>query len=38
MARQFGVPIRYVGIGEGLEDLQEFSAAEFLDALVPTAT
>lgn len=29
-----GVPVRYVGLGEKLEDLQEFGAAEFVEALL----
>jgi fused signal recognition particle receptor len=27
------VPIRYIGIGEGVEDLRTFSAEDFADAL-----
>jgi fused signal recognition particle receptor len=34
IARQLGVPIRYIGVGEGLEDLREFDAADFVDALL----
>ncbi len=30
---ELGVPIRYVGIGEGVEDLRPFVAEEFIDAL-----
>jgi fused signal recognition particle receptor len=29
-------PIRYIGIGEGIEDLQPFNAREFVDALFST--
>jgi fused signal recognition particle receptor len=29
-----GIPIRYIGIGEGIEDLQEFDAKLFIDALL----
>jgi fused signal recognition particle receptor len=29
-----GVPVRYVGVGEGLDDFGEFSPAEFVDALL----
>jgi len=29
-----GVPVRYVGLGERTEDLQEFGAAEFVEALL----
>ncbi len=35
LAREFGVPIRYVGIGEKLEDLRIFDAAAFVDGLLP---
>jgi fused signal recognition particle receptor len=28
-----GVPIRYIGIGEGIDDLQDFNAENFVDAL-----
>ena len=33
LADEFGIPVRYVGVGEDLEDLREFSAEEFVDAL-----
>jgi fused signal recognition particle receptor len=28
------IPVRYIGIGERVEDLREFSAAGFVDALL----
>jgi fused signal recognition particle receptor len=31
---QLAVPVRYVGVGERPEDLQEFGAAEFVEALL----
>jgi fused signal recognition particle receptor len=31
--RELGVPVRWVGVGEGVEDLQLFDAAKFADAL-----
>ena len=34
IARELGVPIRYIGIGEGAQDLQPFRAAEFAAALL----
>jgi fused signal recognition particle receptor len=34
--RELGLPIKLVGVGEHLEDLQEFDAAAFADALVAT--
>jgi fused signal recognition particle receptor len=35
LAREFGIPIRYAGIGEGPEDLRVFDAEAFVDALLP---
>jgi fused signal recognition particle receptor len=34
IARQKPIPIRYIGVGEGLEDLQPFDAEEFVSALI----
>jgi fused signal recognition particle receptor len=31
---ELGIPIKLVGLGEGAEDLVDFDAAEFVDALV----
>ncbi len=31
---ELGIPIRYIGVGEGIEDLRPFSATEFIDALL----
>jgi fused signal recognition particle receptor len=36
IADQFRVPIRYIGVGEGLDDLRPFDAAEFAAALLET--
>jgi len=33
IARKTGIPIRFVGVGEGIENLREFDAAEFVEAL-----
>ena len=33
IADKFGLPIRYIGTGEGIDDLREFNAKEFTDAL-----
>jgi fused signal recognition particle receptor len=33
LAKKQPVPVRYIGVGEGLEDLQPFRVAEFVDAL-----
>jgi fused signal recognition particle receptor len=34
LADKFSVPIRYIGVGEGQEDLQPFVASDFVDALL----
>lgn len=34
MAQQLGLPIRYIGVGEGVDDLRPFNAADFVDALL----
>jgi len=31
--KQLGIPIKYIGVGETVEDLQPFNAQEFVDAL-----
>ena len=30
---QFNIPVRYIGVGEGIEDLQVFNKNEFVDSL-----
>ena len=35
LAKEFGLPIRFVGLGETLDDLREFDAAAFVDGLLP---
>jgi len=34
IAEQTGIPIRYIGVGESIDDLQEFDAYEFTGALL----
>ncbi|MDH5485671.1 MAG: signal recognition particle-docking protein FtsY [Gammaproteobacteria bacterium] len=34
IAEKLGTPIRFIGVGEGIEDLREFHAGEFVDALL----
>ena len=34
LAREFGLPVHLIGVGEGAEDLQAFTAKEFATALV----
>jgi len=33
LAKHTGIPIRFIGIGEGIDDLQDFNAEQFVDAL-----
>ena len=33
LAKQIGIPIRYIGVGEGIDDLQDFNAESFVEAL-----
>ncbi|HQP32308.1 MAG TPA: signal recognition particle-docking protein FtsY [Deltaproteobacteria bacterium] len=33
IANEFEIPIRYIGIGEGMDDLQTFAAGDFVSAL-----
>ena len=33
LAKQFGLPIRYIGVGEGIDDLRTFEANAFVQAL-----
>ena len=37
LAREFGIPIRFAGIGERPQDLRIFDAEAFVDALLPEA-
>ena len=34
IARELGVPVKFAGVGEGVDDLQPFDAAEFTQALL----
>jgi len=33
IANKMGIPLRFIGVGEGIEDLRPFKAEEFVDAL-----
>ncbi|MBF0212362.1 MAG: signal recognition particle-docking protein FtsY [Magnetococcales bacterium] len=33
LSEKFQLPVRYIGVGEGLEDLRPFNAGEFVEAL-----
>ena len=34
IAKERPIPLRFIGVGEGIDDLKPFVAAEFVDALV----
>ncbi len=34
LAEELGIPIRFIGVGEQVEDLRPFNAVEFMDALL----
>ena len=38
IVEELNLPIRLIGVGEGEEDLQDFNASEFVNALLPQAT
>jgi len=33
LADEFGIPVKYGGVGESIEDLRDFSAQEFVEAV-----
>ena len=33
IAKKMGIPLRFIGVGEGIDDLRPFNAAEFVNAL-----
>jgi len=35
LSHTFGLPVRYIGVGETLEDLMPFEAESFIDSLLP---
>jgi fused signal recognition particle receptor len=37
IVEELGIPLRYVGVGEGAEDLVIFDPEDFLDGLLPAA-
>jgi fused signal recognition particle receptor len=36
LADAFAIPVRFVGVGEAADDLRDFAAEEFVDALFET--
>ncbi|WDR07416.1 signal recognition particle-docking protein FtsY [Devosia rhodophyticola] len=37
IARQFGLPVHFIGVGEGVADLEPFEAADFAQAIAGTS-
>ena len=37
IAKQHPIPLKFIGVGEGVDDLRPFVAREFVDALLPAA-
>ena len=35
IAQQHPIPLKFVGVGEGIDDLRPFAAADFVEALLP---
>ena len=33
--RELGLPVKFIGVGEKIDDMQPFDAQEFIDALFP---
>ncbi len=38
IAKQLGIPVRFIGVGEGIDDLRAFDAEAFVDALLAVET
>ena len=38
LAAQGPIPVRFIGVGEGIDDLRVFNAGEFIDAILPGQT
>ena len=36
ISERLGIPIRFIGVGESADDLREFVAKDFVDALFDT--
>lgn len=37
LSKKFGLPVRFIGVGEGIDDLQPFAAEPFINALFNTS-
>lgn len=33
IVKELGIPVKYIGVGEGIDDLQPFNATEFVDGI-----
>ena len=31
--RELGIPVKFIGVGEGIDDMESFDSGEFIDAL-----
>ena len=38
LSKKFGLPVRFIGVGEGIDDLQPFAAEPFIEALFSQAS
>jgi fused signal recognition particle receptor len=38
IAEEFALPVRFLGVGEAVDDLRPFDAGEFVDAILPKDT
>ncbi|MDX1268430.1 MAG: signal recognition particle-docking protein FtsY, partial [Oceanisphaera sp.] len=36
LAKKLGIPVRFIGVGEQVDDLRPFNARDFVDALLDT--
>jgi len=36
LSKKFGLPVRFIGVGEGIDDLHPFAAEPFIEALFST--
>ena len=34
IARELGVPVKYAGVGEGINDLRPFNARDYVEAII----
>ena len=34
IAKEYNIPVKYIGVGEGIDDLQKFDAKAFIDSII----